>query len=84
MQDMSGFLLIALLFLCCSMPVKLGFFFVHRLKKKKDLRGLKQSGTRTELKMSKKKKQQVSKDKLLKSGVTQNDTKVSQLSSTSD
>lgn len=55
MQDISGFLLIALLFLCCSMPVKLGFFFVHRLKKKKDLRGLKQSGTRTELKMSKKK-----------------------------
>lgn len=54
MQDMSGFLLIALLFLCCSMPVKLGFFFVHRLKKKKVLRGLKQSGTRTELKMIKK------------------------------
>lgn len=54
MQDMSGFLLIALLFLRCSMPVKLGFFFVHRLKKKKDLRGLKQSGTRTELKMIKK------------------------------
>lgn len=45
-------------------------------KKKKELRGLKQSGTRTELKMSKKKTQQVSKDKLLKSGVTQNDTKV--------
>lgn len=75
MQDMPGFLLIALLFLCCIMPVKLGFFFVHRFKKK-ELRGLKQSGTRTELKMSKKKKQQVSKDKLLKSGVTQNDTKV--------
>lgn len=53
MQDMSGFLLIALLFLCCIMPVKLGFFFVHRLKKK-ELRGLKQSGTRTELKMSQK------------------------------